>query len=143
MSVDFNQSVIAEFRANHGRVGGMFEGAQLILLTTTGARSGRSHTTPLGFLHDEGERLLVIGSAGGGPRHPDWYYNLRKHPRVTVETGVRAFDADAVVLTGSERDRIFAKAAADEPDWAEYERRAGRRLPVVALHPVSGRPSAG
>lgn len=73
MSVDFNQGIAEEFRANHGRVGGMFAGARLVLLTTTGARSGRSYTTPVGFLHDEGGRMLVIGSAGGGPRHPDWF----------------------------------------------------------------------
>lgn len=133
--VDFNQQVIAEFRANHGRVGGMFEGARLILLTTTGARTGRPHTTPVGFLPDPG-RLLVIASAGGADRHPAWYHNLVANPRVTVETGPFALEADAVVLEGAEREEIWARAVESDPGWAQYQRKTARVIPVVALHPV-------
>ncbi|PRX50149.1 deazaflavin-dependent oxidoreductase (nitroreductase family) [Prauserella shujinwangii] len=142
MPVDFNQHVIAEFRANKGRVGGPFEGARLLLLTTTGARSGAPHTVPLGYLPDGEGRTVVIGSAGGAPAHPAWFHNIRANPRVTVETGVFTFEADAVVLRGAERDQVFARAAEADSGWADYERKAGRRLPVVVLRPVSGVPNA-
>ncbi|HZG02235.1 MAG TPA: nitroreductase/quinone reductase family protein [Streptomyces sp.] len=140
MPNDFNQQVIEEFRANGGRVGGFFDKARLILLTTTGARSGAPHTTPLGYLPD-GERILVIASAGGAPRHPDWFRNLLADPRVTVEDGVFTYRAEAVVLEGAERDRAFARAVEADPGWAEYQERAGRVLPVVALQPLPGPPN--
>ncbi|MFG1888915.1 nitroreductase family deazaflavin-dependent oxidoreductase [Micromonospora sp. NPDC049051] len=117
MPNDFNQQIIDEFRANSGRVGGPFAGARLILLTTTGARSGSPHTTPVGYLPDE-ERILVIASAGGSPKHPDWYHNLLADPHVTVEDGVFTYQARAVVLTGAERDEIFARAVEADPGWA-------------------------
>jgi deazaflavin-dependent oxidoreductase (nitroreductase family) len=140
MAVDFQQQVIAEFRANSGRVGGPFEGARLLLLTTTGARSGTPHTVPLGYLPDGAHQFLVIGSAGGSPRHPAWFHNLVAEPRVTVEDGVFVADAVAVVLEGAERDRAFARAVETDPGWAEYESQSGRVLPVVALRPVPGPP---
>lgn len=140
MPNDFNAPVIDEFRANRGRVGGWFEGSRLLLLTTTGARSGRPHTTPLGYLPDGGERVLVIASAGGGPRHPAWFHNLVAHPTVTVEDGVFTYDATATVLTGPERDRVFARAAEADPGWAEYQRKTSRVLPVVALTAIPGPP---
>ncbi|TDC20767.1 nitroreductase family deazaflavin-dependent oxidoreductase [Streptomyces sp. 8K308] len=138
MPTDFNQRIIDEFRANGGRVSGPFEGARLILLTTTGARSGARHTTPVGFLPDDGERILVIASAGGAPRHPDWYHNLVAHPRVTVEDGVFSYEAEATVLTGDERDRLFARAVEADPGWAAYQDKTARTIPVVALAPVGG-----
>jgi deazaflavin-dependent oxidoreductase (nitroreductase family) len=135
MPNDFNQPVIDEFRANNGRVGGMFEGARLLLLTTTGARTGTPHTTPLGYLPDGGDRVLVIASAGGSPRHPDWYLNVVAHPQVTVESGAFIYQARAVVLEGEERDRSFARAVEMERGWADYQEKAGTRLlPVVALY---------
>ncbi|MFD0660427.1 nitroreductase family deazaflavin-dependent oxidoreductase [Thermocatellispora tengchongensis] len=140
MPIDFNRQIIEEFRANRGRVGGPFEGARLILLTTTGARSGAPHTTPLGYLPDGGDRILVIASAGGSPRHPDWYRNLLAHPRATVENGVFTYEAEAEVLEGGERDRIFARAVEADPGWAAYQDKAGRVLPVVALRQVAGGP---
>jgi len=140
MTVDFNQQVIEEFRANRGRVGGYFEGARLILLTTTGARTGASHTIPLGYLPDGGERILVIGSAGGSPRHPAWFHNLVASPRVTVEDGLFTYEAEAAVLTGAERDEVFARAVAADPGWGDYETRSGRTLPVVALTQVAAGP---
>ncbi|MEU4155403.1 nitroreductase/quinone reductase family protein [Actinoplanes sp. NPDC026670] len=143
MSNDFNSSVIAEFRANQGRVGGMFEGGRLLLLTTTGARSGRPHTVPLGYLPDQG-RVLVIGSNGGARRHPAWLHNVLAHPVVQVEDGPFVYEAAATVLSGPERDVVFARAVESDSGWADYERRSGRELPVVALEavPVAGPPRA-
>ncbi|MDN3028753.1 nitroreductase/quinone reductase family protein [Streptomyces sp. S.PB5] len=138
MPNEFNQPVIDEFRANNGRVGGMFEGARLLLLTTTGARTGTPHTTPLGYLPDGGDRVLVIASAGGSTRHPDWYRNVLAHPRVTVESGAFTYEAKAVVLEGEERERSFARAVEAEPGWAEYQEKAGDRvIPVVALYEIA------
>ncbi|MDH2430881.1 nitroreductase/quinone reductase family protein [Sphaerisporangium sp. TRM90804] len=140
MPIDFNQQIIEEFRANAGRVGGPFAGARLLLLTTTGARSGAPHTTPLGYLPDGGEQVLVIASAGGAPRHPDWFRNLTADPRVTVENGVFTYEARAVVLGGAERDQAFARAAEADPGWADYQAKTARVLPVVALRQVTGGP---
>ncbi|MEU7277321.1 nitroreductase/quinone reductase family protein [Streptomyces sp. NPDC045431] len=141
MPNDFNQPVIDEFRANHGRVGGMFEGARLLLLTTTGARSGKPHTTPVGYYPDGDGRVLVIASAGGSPRHPAWYHNLLANPRVTVESGVFTYEADATVLTGDARDRAFARAVEADAGWADYQARTERVIPVVALDEVPGPPN--
>ncbi|MFI6441886.1 nitroreductase/quinone reductase family protein [Streptomyces sp. NPDC050759] len=133
---DFNQRIIDEFRAHHGRVGGPFEGGRLILLTTTGARTGTPHTTPVGYLPDGGDRILVIASAGGSPHHPDWYRNLVAHPHVTVESGVFTYEAKAVVLAGEERDRAFARAVESDRGWAAYQEKTDRVLPVVALREI-------
>lgn len=141
MSNDFNAPVIDEFRANDGRVGGWFEGARLLLLTTTGARSGLPHTVPVGYLPNGGDRgPLVIASAGGAPSHPAWYHNLVANPVVTVEDGVFTYEAEANVLTGDDRDRAFARAVEADPGWAEYQRKTARVLPVVALTPIPGPP---
>lgn len=140
MSIDFNQQVIMEFRASNGQVGGPFEGTRLLLLTTTGARSGARHTTPVGYLPD-GDRILVIASAAGAPSHPDWFHNLVAHPQVTVEDGTFTYDAQAVVLEGAERDRVFARAAEFEPGWAAYQARTTRLIPVVALREIPGPPN--
>jgi deazaflavin-dependent oxidoreductase (nitroreductase family) len=136
---DFNRSIIDEFRANQGRVGGPFEGGRLILLTTTGARSGEPHTNPLGYLPDQ-DRILVIGSAGGAAKHPDWYHNLLADPRCTVEDGVFTYPAAAEVLTGAERDALFARAVEANPGWATYQAQTSRVLPVVALRNTSTGP---
>lgn len=132
----FNQQVIDEFRAHHGKVGGYFEGARLLLLTTTGARTKTPHTTPVGYYPDGGDRVIVIASAGGAPQHPDWYRNLVAHPRVRVESGVFTYDAQAVVLEGAERDRLFARAVEADQGWAEYQAKTDRVIPVVALHAI-------
>ncbi|SHF67207.1 nitroreductase/quinone reductase family protein [Streptoalloteichus hindustanus] len=139
MPSDFNQRVIDEFRANNGRVGPPFDGGRLLLLTTTGARSGKEHTTPVAYLPD-GDRVLVIASAGGAPNHPAWYHNLVAHPRVTVEDGVFTYEAQATVLEGAERDAAFARAVEVDPAWADYQVRTSRVLPVVALEQVAGGP---
>ncbi|MFH8775645.1 nitroreductase family deazaflavin-dependent oxidoreductase [Streptomyces sp. NPDC017958] len=134
----FNQNIIDEFRAHHGRMSGYFEGARLVLLTTTGARTGTPHTTPVGYLADGGERILVIASAGGSSRHPDWYRNLLAHPEATVESRVFTYRARAEVLTGEERERAFARAVEADPGWQAYQEKAGGRvIPVVALHSIA------
>lgn len=140
MPNDFNTAIIEEFRAHHGVVGGMFAGARLLLLTTTGARTGRPHTVPLGYLPDGGERVLVIASAGGSPRHPAWFHNVLANPVTTVENGTFTYDATAVVLRGAERDEAFARAVDSDEGWAAYERGSGRTLPVVALTAIPGPP---
>ncbi len=128
-----NQQVITEFRAHGGEVGGYYAGFSLLLLTTTGARSGQSHTTPLSYLADGG-RYIVVAAAGGAPAHPDWYYNLIAHPRVTVEAGTEAFDATAVVTSGQERDALFERFAVRYPQLVVYQGRTTRPVPVIALH---------
>ncbi|ANP55886.1 deazaflavin-dependent oxidoreductase (nitroreductase family) [Streptomyces griseochromogenes] len=134
----FNQKIIDEFRAHHGRMSGYFEGARLILLTTTGARTGTPHTTPVGYLPDGGDRILVIASAGGSPRHPDWYRNLLVRPEATVESGVFTYRARAEVLAGEERERAFARAVETDPGWQAYQEKAGGRvIPVVALYEIA------
>ncbi|MET9832864.1 nitroreductase/quinone reductase family protein [Streptomyces sp. NPDC006385] len=137
MPNDFNQQVIDEFRAHKGRVGGYFEGARLLLLTTTGARTGRPHTTPVGYLPDGGDRVLVIASAAGADKHPAWFHNLVANPQVTVESGAFTYEARAVVLEGDERDRAFARAVEADPGWAEYQEKTDRVIPVVALHEIA------
>lgn len=129
----FNQQIIDEFRANNGRVGGPFAGSSLILLTTRGARSGARHTTPLGFLPDGPDRLLVIASAGGAPNNPDWFHNLRTHSQVTVEDGNQTYEAVAVPLSGGDRDEAFARAVAEDPGWSDYQAKAARTIPVVVV----------
>ncbi|MFC5801371.1 nitroreductase/quinone reductase family protein [Streptomyces formicae] len=140
MPNDFNQQIIDEFRANGGSVGGPFEGGRLLLLTTTGARSGARHTTPLAYLPDGAGRVLVIASAGGAPKHPDWFRNLVARPRATVEAGVFTYEAEAVVLEGAERDAAFARAVEGNPGWADYQARTERVIPVVALDEIPGPP---
>ncbi|MEV4947208.1 nitroreductase/quinone reductase family protein [Streptomyces sp. NPDC053755] len=135
MPLHFNTRVIDEFRTNAGRLGGPFEGWVLLLLTTTGARSGKEHTTPLGFVED-GDRLLVTGSAGGSDRHPDWYRNLLVNPTVTVELGTETWQATAVAATGTERDELFARVVAAAPGYADYQKATDRIIPVVALYRV-------
>jgi deazaflavin-dependent oxidoreductase (nitroreductase family) len=130
---DFNRQVIDEFRGNHGRVGGYFEGQDLLLLTTKGRKSGREHTTPVMYSRD-GDRLLVYASAAGSPKHPDWYENLVANPDAIVELGDERFEARAEPLQGEERDRAYAAQVERYPQFAEYEEKAaGRTIPVVVL----------
>ncbi len=124
-----NERVIEEFRANGGKVKGW---APLILLTTTGAKTGQRRIIPLMYVSD-GDRVLAIASKGGSPKHPLWYHNLLAHPEVTVEVGSEKFDATARVLTGEERERAFARAAEVFPPYAEYQKKTPREIPVIAL----------
>jgi deazaflavin-dependent oxidoreductase (nitroreductase family) len=129
---DWNARIIAEFRANGGSVGGMFEGAPMVLLTTTGAKTGAQRVNPLVAL-PEGDRLYVFASAGGSPKHPDWFHNLRANPGVVVEYGTVRFPATATVLGVEERARVFAAQIAARPQFARYQEATSREIPVVEL----------
>jgi deazaflavin-dependent oxidoreductase (nitroreductase family) len=130
---DFNSRVIEEFRANKGAVGGAFAGAPVVLLTTTGAKSGRERVKPLVALPADDGQLYVFASKGGAPTNPDWYHNVLAHPEVQVEYGSDRFSAAATEVTGDERDRIYSEQASRFPAFAEYQRNSGRIIPVVAL----------
>jgi deazaflavin-dependent oxidoreductase (nitroreductase family) len=129
---DFNRKVIEEFRANGGRVGGPFEGADLLLLTSTGAKSGEERTTPVMFLNDGG-RMVIFASKAGAPTHPAWYHNLVAHPDATVEVGTEKVSVHAVITSGEERERLFEEQVARSPQFAEYREKTTREIPVVAL----------
>jgi len=131
---DWNTRVIEEFRANGGRVGGPFQGRPLLLLHTTGARSGAPRVTPLMYQTvDSG--YAVFGSKGGAPSHPDWYHNLVAHPDASIEVGGDVIGVRARLASGEERERIWTQQKADYAFFAEYERRAGREIPVLVLEP--------
>jgi deazaflavin-dependent oxidoreductase (nitroreductase family) len=129
---DFNENVINEFRANGGKVGGPFEGASMMLLTTTGAKSGQARTRPVVYTKD-GDRFVIIASKAGAPTNPDWYHNLVANPEVTLEVGVETFPARATVTSGEERTRLYDAQAALMPRFAEYAQQTSREIPVVIL----------
>ena len=129
---DFNQKVISEFRANQGKVGGQFANRPLLLLTTTGAKSGRALTRPLAYTRD-GDRLVVIASFGGGPKNPAWYHNLVANPEATVEVGSERFQVRATVASGEERQRLYDNQAKQIPAFAEYQKKTTRQIPVIVL----------
>jgi deazaflavin-dependent oxidoreductase (nitroreductase family) len=133
---EFNQKVIEEFRTNGGKVGGMFEGAPMLLLTSTGAKSGRQYTTPVVYTRD-GDRLVIIASKAGAPTNPAWYHNLVAHPEVTVEVGTERIPMRAVVTEGEERTRLFDAQAALMPNFAEYAKSTSRVIPVIALERIA------
>ncbi len=133
---DFNEKLIDEFRANGGKVGGPFEGAPLLLLHTTGAKTGRTRVKPLAYRRD-GDRLVVFGTKGGAPTNPEWYYNVQANPRVTVEVGSDRFEADATVAPPDERDRIWRLQTRDVPVFADYQQKTDRTIPVVILERVA------
>ncbi len=139
---DYNRGIIEEFRANEGRVGGPFAGAPVVLLTSMGAKSGRPHTTPLVYLREgdatggPGDRIYVLGSMGGAPKHPAWFHNLKANPDATVEVGTQKYPVRAVIITGEERDRLFQKQASVFPAFAQYQQRTTRTIPVIALERV-------
>lgn len=129
---DFNQNIINEFRANGGKVGGMFKGAQLLLLTSTGAKSGQPRIAPLAYVTDD-DKYVIIASKGGAPTNPDWYANLKANPRATIEVGTATLRVHAAEVTGNERDRLYAKMVAVMPGFADYERNTTRKIPVFTL----------
>lgn len=131
----WNDKVIREFRQNHGRVGGNFEGAPLLLLHSTGARSGVERVSPMMCLQD-GRRYLVFASRAGADTNPDWYHNLTAHPEATVEVGDDMVSVSAVELTGAERDEKYATQAAAYPGFADYQKKTSRVIPVLALLPA-------
>jgi deazaflavin-dependent oxidoreductase (nitroreductase family) len=127
----YNQGVISEFRANQGVVSQ--PPFPILLLTTTGARTGRQATVPLGFAVDDNGRVFVMASKAGAPTHPAWFHNLRANPSVTVELGDRSFQAQAVVTEGEERDRLYGMIS---DGASEYEKNTDRVFPVIVLEGV-------
>lgn len=129
---DFNTKLIEEFRANGGQVNGMFAGTPLLLLTSIGAKSGRERTAPLAYTTD-GDAYVIVASKGGAPTNPDWYFNLKANPTVTVELGGETFRATADEAGGEERDRLYGRMVEALPGFAEYQRNTIRRIPVFTL----------
>jgi len=132
----FNKSIADEFRANDGKVGGQFEGANLLLLTTTGAKSGEPRVSPLAYFRVD-DKLIIIGSFAGSDINPAWVHNLRANPSAHIEIGTDASDVTARELPAAERDELFGKVAAAAPGFAEYQAKTTRVIPLFELQPVS------
>ena len=139
MDVDkMNKETIEEFRANEGRVGGMFERATLLLLHHVGAKSGTERVNPL-MCRIEGDAWVVFASKAGAPTNPDWYYNLLANPATTIEIGTETVAVTARVAEGDERTRIWEATKTETPMFADYEEKSGRQIPVVVLERTSSR----
>lgn len=130
--IEANKRVVEEFRANGGEVGGYFAGAPMLLLHHVGAHSGTERVNPLVYLRD-GDDLVVSASKGGAPHHPDWYHDLKAHPRVVIELGTETVAVEALEVTGAERDRLYARLAELRPAFAGYEARTDRVIPMFRL----------
>jgi deazaflavin-dependent oxidoreductase (nitroreductase family) len=131
---EINRRVTAEFHANSGKVGGRFADTDILILTTTGAKSGQTRWNPLAYTRD-GTRYIIVASKAGSPAHPDWYYNLLRYPSVNIEVGTENVPVDATVATGAERDRLFEQHAKRLPRFREYVQSTTREIPVVILTP--------
>ena len=130
---DFNQTLIDEIRTNHGQVTeGYFAGRQVLILTTTGAKSGKRRESPLAYSRD-GDDVVIVASMGGAPTHPAWYHNLLANPRVKVEANGETFEADAVVVDSDERRRLYDQHADLHASFKDYEARTSRVIPVIRL----------
>jgi deazaflavin-dependent oxidoreductase (nitroreductase family) len=132
---DFNERIVTEFRANQGKVGGQFAGAPLLLLTTTGAKSGRAITKPLVYTKD-GDRIVLIASFAGAPKNPAWYNNLVANPVATIELGSERFQARAAFTSGAERQRLYDNQAKQMAIFADYQKKTTRQIPVVVLERI-------
>jgi deazaflavin-dependent oxidoreductase (nitroreductase family) len=146
---DWNAQIIEEFRTNEGKLSGQFEGAPMLLLITTGAKTGQTRVNPMMYLAaadtaasddqgsgTEGDRIYVFASKAGAPTNPDWFHNLVANPRVTIERGTEKYEAVASPLTGVERDRIYAIQSERYPGFAEYQEKTTRTIPVISLERV-------
>jgi deazaflavin-dependent oxidoreductase (nitroreductase family) len=131
----FNTSIVDEFRANGGKVGGPFEGATLLLLTTTGAKSGQPRLAPLAYLTIDG-KTIIIGSKAGADTNPDWVHNLRANPRAHIEVGPDAYDVVARELPSAERDDVYPKVVALAPGFGDYQAKTSRIIPLFELQKV-------
>ena len=132
---DFNAQIIEEFHANQGRVGGPFEGATLLLLHHVGAKSGKDRINPLVYNRDA-DRYVVFASKAGAPTNPDWYHNLKANPNVAIEVGTETINVVAEEATGEERDRLYQAQVERSPQFAEYQSKTDRLIPVIVLKPV-------
>jgi deazaflavin-dependent oxidoreductase (nitroreductase family) len=128
----FNKNIVDEFRTNDGKVSGQFADANLLLLTTTGAKSGQTRVSPLAYFRVDG-KLIIIGSFAGAPMNPAWVHNLRANPRAHVEVGTDAFDVTARELAPAERGELFPKVTAVAPGFAEYQAKTARVIPLFEL----------
>ena len=133
---EFNSKIIEEFRSNKGEVGGQFKGMPIMLLTTKGAKTGKSFVKPLAYTTD-GNRIVLIASFAGSPHHPAWFVNLSTNPTVTVEVGGESYQAKAVITTGAERQRLFDAQAAKMPVFNDYQKKTTREIPVVVLERIN------
>lgn len=129
---DFNQGVIKEFRANQGKVGGQMAGMPVLLLTMTGAKTGRTLTRPLVYTRN-GDRIVIIASFAGAPHNPPWYHNLVANPVATVEVGAEKFQVRASVTSGEERQRLFDRQAEQMAIFRDYQKKTTRQIPVLVL----------
>ncbi len=132
---EFNQKVIEEFRANRGNVSGQFKGAPMMLLTTKGAKSGKTYVNPLVYSRD-GDKIVIIASFAGNPKNPSWFHNLVANPTPTIEIGAERFQARATFPKGAERDRLFNQQAAQMPVFHDYQKKTTRQIPVVVLERI-------
>lgn len=132
---DYNAQIIEEFRANGGKVGGPFEGFPLLLLHSTGAKTGHERVNPLAYRR-VGDAFAVFGSAAGSDKNPDWFHNLVAHPKAKVEVGTDVLDVNARVAPPPEREQIWERQKADVPAFADYEAKTSRQIPVVLLEPT-------
>jgi deazaflavin-dependent oxidoreductase (nitroreductase family) len=129
---DWNQGIIEEFRANAGKVGGYFEGAHILLLHSIGAKSGLERVTPMMYFMED-DRYVIVASAGGADRHPDWYYNLLAHPEVSIEVGTEQFPATAAMTSEPERTKLYEKMESQWHSFTEYKHKTSRIIPVFTL----------
>lgn len=129
---DFNRSIVEEFRANGGKVGGPFEGGTLLLLHTTGAKSGESRLSPLAYLMIDG-KMIIVGSYAGAPKHPAWVHNLRANPKAYIEIGTEAYDVAVRELPENERNATYPKLIELAPVFAEYQAKTTRPIPLFEL----------
>ncbi len=133
---DFNARIIEEFHANKGVVGGMFDGTTLLLLHHVGAKTGKDRINPLVYDRD-GDRYVIFASKAGAPTNPDWYHNLKAHPHVSIEVGTDTIDVVAAEAAGEERERLFGAQVKRSPNFAEYQEKTDRLIPVIVLRPTS------
>jgi deazaflavin-dependent oxidoreductase (nitroreductase family) len=133
----WNEKVIAEFRANEGRVGGMFEGMPMILIHHVGAKSGIERVTPLAYFREDDDNVVIVASNGGAPTHPAWFHNLKANPKIDVEVGTETYTVVAEELPRPERDEFWKRVVSERPGFADYERQTDRVIPLVRLTRVS------
>jgi deazaflavin-dependent oxidoreductase (nitroreductase family) len=134
-TTNWNDSIIEEFRANQGKVGGRFEGAPLLLLHSRGAKTGQERVNPMMYRADDGN-YVVFASKGGAPTNPDWYHNLLANPEATVEVGTSTVPVVGRVAEGEERERLWSRQKKDWPGFADYEKKTPREIPVIILEPA-------
>lgn len=134
MANDYNTALIAEFRANNGKLGGQWANSQLVLVNTVGARSGQTRTIPLVHLQQD-DRIYIVGSAAGSEKHPAWYHNLIANPDITFELGDGTVDATATLLDGEARATVWTEIVAALPFFGDYQNQVSREIPVFVLTP--------